>query len=464
MRAGKSITAKALLASLLFAAGQAATATTYNWTGGGANSSWATAANWDSNPTVPTFNASADLVWDSDISAAAIKVYSYLGGADGGTRVVQSLTFGDGFDIGAGSATYTLRLRSGSTAGSSTLSFRGVPSITLEENLGLGKDLKTVAIGNNVGAIDLRSNLAVNQNSANVLLSMNADIGQAGGTFAINKTGAGALELYRNGTFGGGVNIDAGTVIVRNAATAAGTGAITLGAAAGADAATLAVGGTPTAPQTFANNIAVNSGDGARTIRNDSSGGIPTLSGDIALGKDVNFDVAIHSGTQNGIIASGAIGGAGGVVKTGEGLLTFSGINTYAGDTTVSLGQLTMADDAGLKFVIGSDGVNNQVKGTGAASLGGDFSFDLTGASTTIGDSWLVVDVDSLSATFESTFSVVDFAVDGGGTLWTAAANGAEYQFSEATGALTVIPEPATLGMLAMVACGLLAVRRVFSA
>lgn len=358
MSAFQSFKTTAILVTLMFAMEATVSATTYNWTGSTSNSAWSTAANWDSNPTVPTFNASADLVWNSDISAATIKVYSYLGGSDGVTRVVQSLTFGDSFDIGAGNATYSIRLRSGQSAGSGTLSFRGVPSLTLEEDLGLGKDLKTVAIGNNFGDIDIRGNLAVNQNSTNVLLSFNAVVGQTGGSYAINKNGAGVLELYRNGSFSGGVNINAGTLIVRNAASAAGTGAIALGAADGADAVTLAIAGTPSIPQIFTNSIAVSSGSGARTIRNFETGFIPTLSGAIALEKDVNVDVAIHLNNQE-VILKGAISGTGGVVKTGAGILTLSGTNTYSGVTTVSAGTLVLKGNKTIndlaKLVLGAD-------------------------------------------------------------------------------------------------------------
>jgi fibronectin-binding autotransporter adhesin len=328
-------------AAVLLAAGLSvqvqAQMTTYNWVGGGANTGWNLNENWSP---APTFNNNAALIWNSSIT----DVFSFLAGTDGSTRVAGSVTFGNNFDIGAGNENYTIRLRSAATTGSATLSLRGTPSITLEQNLGLGKDLKTVFIGNNNGTFDFRTaNLVVNQHSTNVLLRFNAAVTKTdAGPLGIDKNGAGAMELYRNNSFDGGINIHAGTVALWNTTTAAGSGAITLGAAAGADAATLALGGSASLEQTRANNITVNSGAGARTIRNYESGLAAAIGGNITLNKNVNFDVANHGVNQDKITVSGVISGDFGVNKTGNGILELSGMNTYSGRTTVESGTLTL--------------------------------------------------------------------------------------------------------------------------
>jgi autotransporter-associated beta strand protein len=446
------------IAAVLLAAGlsvQVQAQDIYNWVGGGADNGWTTGDNWGG--TAPTWGNTADLVWNSTLT----QIFSYTAAANNGTRVAQSLTFGNDFDIGAGNENYSIRLRRTGAADSNILSLRGSPSITLEQNLGLGKDLKTVFIGNNVGELNIRTaNLVVNQHSTNVLLRFNAVVTKTDpGPLGIDKNGAGAMELYRNNTFDGGININAGTVALWNTLTAAGSGTITLGAAAGADAATLALGGSASLEQTRANNITVNSGAGARTIRNYESGLVPVIGGNITLNKNVSFDVAIHTAeTQDKIKVGGVISGDFGVDKIGDGLLQLDGINTYKGNTTISTGDLLLSDNAGLTFVIGGNGVNNKVTGAGNGTFGGDFYFDLTSAGTTVGDSWTIQDLAG-TVSYAATFSVDGFSNAGSG-LWTKNEGGVDYQFSESTGILTVIPEPATIGMLGLGALITLVIRR----
>jgi MYXO-CTERM domain-containing protein len=152
----------------------------------------------------------------------------------------------------------------------------------------------------------------------------------------------------------------------------------------------------------------------------------------------------------------------GGLTVFGTGQIVLNKVNTYTGNTTVSNGALTLADDAGLKFVFGATGVNNKITGTGAVTLDGDFTFDLTNASTTLGSSWIVVDNATLSETFSSTFSVLGF-IDAGNDLWTKSITAeTQYLFSEATGTLSVtpVPEPAAMGVVAVASALLLRRRR----
>lgn len=163
---------------------------------------------------------------------------------------------------------------------------------------------------------------------------------------------------------------------------------------------------------------------------------------------------------------AGIIGGGGGAMaltKVGAGTLTLSGISTYIGDTAVSAGTLVLADNGGLKFAVQGTGVNNQIAGTGIATLDGDFTFDLSAAGTTVGDSWNIVDLGSLNgaSSFGSTFTVNGFADQLDGT-WYLDNGSAEYSFDTGTGALSVIPEPATLGMIGLAGAGMLFVRRRF--
>lgn len=190
-------------------------------------------------------------------------------------------------------------------------------------------------------------------------------------------------------------------------------------------------------------------------------------SGGFSLVNAATSPVALTIGSNNNSYTfSGVIGGAGSLTKTGTGVQTLSGINTYTGNTDVSGGSLVLADNGGLRFLIGSSGVNNGISGTNAtATIDGDFTFDLTGAGSTIGDAWPIVNVASLPTTFGSTFtaqSTLGAFSDLGGGLWEITENAATYQFSTSSGTLQVVPEPGAIAGIVAAAAGIatLAVRR----
>jgi autotransporter-associated beta strand protein len=128
--------------------------------------------------------------------------------------------------------------------------------------------------------------------------------------------------------------------------------------------------------------------------------------------------------------------------KTGSLGWNLNAANTYTGDTTVEAGTLTLGTNGALAFVIGANGINNQVTGTATLTLNGKLVIDLSTAGTSVGNTWTIIDRASLTTvTYGGTFKVesTTAAFTKSGSDWTITENGATYQFSQTSGLLTVI-------------------------
>jgi len=134
---------------------------------------------------------------------------------------------------------------------------------------------------------------------------------------------------------------------------------------------------------------------------------------------------------------AGQINGNNALTKVGTGTLTLSGTNTYTGSTTVNAGALELAATGHLKFSPAANGVCNKITGAGTVALNGVFDIDLAAANTTGGNSWLLVDVATLTETYGATFSVAGFTQSG--TIWTKVDGGKTWTFDQLTGQLGLV-------------------------
>jgi hypothetical protein len=197
------------------------------------------------------------------------------------------------------------------------------------------------------------------------------------------------------------------------------------------------------------NNLIIDGG----SLR-DGNGGTDTI----------NLLGAINITSKGGLLTlqetwniQSSIRGAGNLTVSDPGLqLTFSGANTSTGSLIFNTAnsKFTLASSGAMTFTIGANLVNNAVttsgSGAGTATFNGTFNFDLSGADTTLGNAWTIVG-SGLTKSFSGTFAVTGFTETN--NVWTS--TDGVYQFSEATGVLSVvsaIPEPADYGIAASLA------------
>lgn len=206
---------------------------------------------------------------------------------------------------------------------------------------------------------------------------------------------------------------------------------------------------------TFANTNIVWGGNFTLT-----GSGNDVYNGSVSLGAATRTITNTATGlrTFNGSISASASDA--GITLAGTGTTTLGGTNTYTGSTTLTGGKLNLADNAQLRFKIGLNGINNQlVNNGGTISLDGDFVFDLSGAGTTIGDSWTLATGTINYSGSLGNFSVLSTAgafteTSAGSGIWSREENNVTYQFSELNSVLTVVPEPSTYALLAISGIG----------
>ena len=367
---------------------------------------------------------------------------------------------------------------------------------TLNGNLSVTSQNHTNNLRLATGNATLGSSLVANMEAGSTLW-IPGNIDDGGNGYGITVAGGGGVVLGGTNTYTGKTIILSGTLAAGSAFSDIGV-AGPLGAPTGANAiidiyngATLAYRG----PQgTVSTNRPINlagSGPGTWTISANGNDTTLALNGaitatatgpmtlDLRLGDAGNGDrerlTVVNAGIPNASDGSPLSLNVTCRTQTGsQSYVTLNGANAYTGSTrleqtsTGSTGYFTLGATGGMLFDIDASGVNNSIYAAGSrpwvVNLDGAFTFDLTGAGTTFGDLWQIVDPSGglLTANYGGTFSVVGFTADPGGDLWALNSGGTNYQFSESAGALSVlastggaIPEPATMCALGMAIAGL---------
>jgi fibronectin-binding autotransporter adhesin len=228
----------------------------------------------------------------------------------GGTSITSG-TLQLGHDSAAGTGTLTL--------GSATLVAQGGARVLANAVTLAGTT--TFATGNDVeftGAATLTGNRTLNVQAAT---TFSGSIGESGGSRSLSKSGTGILRLGSANTFGGGVTVSQGGLLVGHNA-ALGTGSLNLNSAGIG-----AYGGG----RLIANSV--NLSGNATFLAGDAL----TFAGTAVLTGNRTLSI-LNSTTFSGIVSQS--GGSRSLTKAGTGTLTLSGANTYSGTTTLSAGIL----------------------------------------------------------------------------------------------------------------------------
>ncbi|NBS02588.1 MAG: hypothetical protein EBS72_10740, partial [Rhizobiales bacterium] len=279
--------------------------------------------------------------------------YQGLTTINGGTLAVAAAAA-----LGAGNGTPELGNVTVNTGG--TLDIQATMTISKPLVLNGGTLQNSGTAGSYSGGISLTANSFINVPNTGLGLTLSGVMSNSGGTFGLTKTGAGKATLSGTSTFGGDININAGSLVLGSAA---GLGPIT-------------------------KTITVNSG-GSLDVQTTTSNAYPTVMNGGSIGNSsttasvysgpltLQTDTQINIGSTGGLGLSGAISGNYGVtvMGTGTGGAKFFANNSYTGITTISTGSVTLGT---ASISTGDFGATSQIINNGTIYIYRPSSFTIS--------------------------------------------------------------------------------------
>ncbi|MEI7773410.1 MAG: autotransporter-associated beta strand repeat-containing protein, partial [Verrucomicrobiota bacterium] len=281
-----------------------------------------------------TFNVVSTTASSGSLTISSVLSQSSGGGAaklvktgNGLLILAENNTYSGGTQIDAG----TVLMGSGKTTalGTGTLIING-GSLDMNGNtFTTGSFSISTSSSGSTGTVTGGTISASSKFDANVTTGTTTVDALLTGTARFEKSGAGTVILSHANTYTGGTTVSAGTLQlgISNALTANGAVSVSGGvldlAGYSVDAGLM--------------NVSISSG----SLTSSSAGGTISKS-------DGNFSAAVDSGKTATI--SAILAGSAGFEKTRLGKVVIAGANTYYGDTSIALGELSLASGGSLGF------------------------------------------------------------------------------------------------------------------
>ena len=200
-------------------------------------------------------------------------------------------------------------------------------------------------------------------------------------TVALSLTGGGIFQLSGANTYSGGTTLASGTTLDINNATALGTGTFTINGGT--------IDNTSAGSITLSNNNAETWNSGFTfTGTQNLNLGTGAVSLGTAAGTSRTVTTNANSLTIGGVISNGTT--ANSLIKAGSGTLVLSGANTYSGTTTVNAGSLFVNGSTASASAVTANNSGTTLGGSGTingsvnvVSSGANLSPGASGVGTT---------------------------------------------------------------------------------